>query len=60
MQIKNDYKIPWKRAKTGEEGTGIFNGDLGTVERIDLAEQEVIVLLTMSARPHTIIQCLRN
>ena len=44
MQIKNDYKIPWKRAKTGEEGTGIFNGDLGTVERIDLAEQEVIVL----------------
>lgn len=44
MQIKNDYKIPWKRAKTGEEGTGIFNGDLGTVERIDLAEQEVTVL----------------
>ncbi len=44
MQIKNDYKIPWKRTKTGEEGTGIFNGDLGTVERIDLSEQEVTVL----------------
>ena len=44
MQTKNDYKIPWKRTKTGEEGTGIFNGDLGTVERIDLSEQEVTVL----------------
>lgn len=44
MQIKNDYKIPWKRTSTAEEGTGIFNGDLGTIERIDLAEQEVTVL----------------
>ena len=44
MQTKNGYKIPWKRTKTGEEGTGIFNGDLGTVERIDLSEQEVTVL----------------
>ena len=44
MQTKNDYKIPWKRTKTGEEGTGVFNGDLGTVERIDLSEQEVTVL----------------
>ena len=44
MQIKNDYKIPWKRAKSGEEGTGIFNGDLGTIERINLSEQEVTVL----------------
>lgn len=44
MQIKNDYKIPWKRTSTGEEGTGVFNGDLGTIERIDLSEQEVTVL----------------
>ena len=44
MQIKNDYKIPWKRAKSGEEGTGVFNGDLGTIERINLSEQEVTVL----------------
>lgn len=44
MQIKNDYKIPWKRVKSGEEGTGIFNGDLGTIERINLSEQEVTVL----------------
>ncbi len=44
MQIKNDYKIPWKRTASGEEGSGVFNGDLGTIERIDLSEQEVTVL----------------
>lgn len=46
MQIKNDYKIPWKRTLRGEseEGTGAFNGDLGTVIKIDLTEQEVLVL----------------
>lgn len=33
MQIKNNYDILWK--KDGEDGTGIFNGDIGTVEKID-------------------------
>lgn len=34
MQIKNNYDITWTK---GEEcGTGIFNGDIGTLEKIDL------------------------
>ncbi len=40
MQIKNNYKIAWKkRAAHGsaEEGTGVFNGDLGTLLSIDNA-----------------------
>lgn len=33
MQIKNNYDIPW--SKGGEYSTGIFNGDIGTLERIN-------------------------
>ncbi len=38
MQIKNDYKIEWrKREKNGSytEGLGVFNGDLGTLVVLD-------------------------
>lgn len=34
MQIKNNYDITWLKAN-GEYGEGIFNGDIGTVEKID-------------------------
>ena len=34
MQIKNNYDIVW--TKDGESGTGIFNGDIGILEKIDL------------------------
>lgn len=34
MQVKNNYDIYWER-KGKEDGTGIFNGELGTVTRID-------------------------
>lgn len=33
MQIKNNYDIPW--SKGGEYSTGIFNGDIGTLEKIN-------------------------
>ena len=33
MQIKNNYDIPWK--KYGVDGTGVFNGDIGTIVKID-------------------------
>ncbi len=32
MQIKNNYDIPWKKGK--DAGTGIFNGDIGTLSVI--------------------------
>ena len=38
MQIKNDYQIGWKKytpyGDCYEEGTGVFNGDVGVVRRI--------------------------
>ncbi|MGN0667136.1 MAG: ATP-dependent RecD-like DNA helicase [Huintestinicola sp.] len=36
MQIRNNYDIVWKR--DGEEGAGIFNGDIGTIIRVKRAE----------------------
>ena len=33
MQTKNNYDIPWK--KDDEQGTGIFNGDIGKIIKMD-------------------------
>lgn len=33
MQIKNNYDIIW--TKNDDEGTGVFNGDIGIIEKID-------------------------
>ena len=47
MQVKNDYKVEWtKRGPHGSEisGTGSFNGDLGTLYRIDPALKRFSVL----------------
>ncbi len=35
MQIKNNYDVPW--FKNDENGTGVFNGDIGILTRIDKA-----------------------
>lgn len=35
MQIRNNYDIMWKKTDGSAVGTGIFNGDIGTVLRID-------------------------
>lgn len=47
MQIKNDYQIKWvKRTRFGdvyEEGTGVFNGDIGIIKRIVELEEIVEV-----------------
>ena len=34
MQIKNNYDILWT-ADSGESGSGVFNGDIGILEKID-------------------------
>ena len=34
MQIKNNYDIYWEKGNK-ENGTGIFNGELGTIRKID-------------------------
>lgn len=42
MQIKNNYDIYWERHNPEyENGTGVFNGEYGTVERIDEESKQV-------------------
>ncbi len=38
MQVRNNYDILWTR-DDGENGAGVFNGDIGIIERIDRAAQ---------------------
>ena len=41
MQIKNNYDIEWHKGSVS--GSGIFNGDIGTVLSIDQKEQKITV-----------------
>jgi len=41
MQIANDYQREWTRGD--EEGDGVFNGDMGVVDSIDLEARSVFV-----------------
>lgn len=47
MQIKNNYKTPWEiRGRYGivaDEGLGVFNGDMGIVDNINLFTSELTV-----------------
>ncbi|MCL2853510.1 MAG: ATP-dependent RecD-like DNA helicase [Defluviitaleaceae bacterium] len=44
MQTKNNYNMPWKSRRTGEEGTGVFNGDMGIVADINGFDESVTVI----------------
>ena len=35
MQIKNNYNMLWREISTGQEGFGVFNGDVGFIEEIN-------------------------
>ena len=42
MQIKNNYDIFWEKIEdTYESGTGVFNGDLGVIEKIDEEDKQI-------------------
>ncbi|MBQ3146747.1 MAG: ATP-dependent RecD-like DNA helicase [Oscillospiraceae bacterium] len=43
MQIRNNYDILWKKTDGSQVGTGIFNGDVGTVTAIDPAMETMTV-----------------
>lgn len=36
MQIRNNYDILWKKTDGTQAGMGIFNGDIGVIQEIDL------------------------
>lgn len=42
MQIKNNYDIIWSR--DDDEGTGVFNGDIGIIESIDRISSTLTVV----------------
>lgn len=45
MQIRNNYSLRWERADDPRvEGTGVFNGDMGTIEKIDEEAMKIEVL----------------
>jgi exodeoxyribonuclease V alpha subunit len=43
MQIRNDYDIVWRTADGSAAGTGVYNGDLGVITRIDLSGETLTV-----------------
>ena len=43
MQIRNNYDILWKSENGTETGTGMFNGDVGTIKSIDMDEETMTV-----------------
>ena len=44
MQIRNNYDIIWKKQDGSAVGTGVFNGDIGTVLAIDPHMETMTVL----------------
>ena len=46
MQTRNDYQLAWRRHTSHgwEEGTGVFNGDVGFVTEVDEEEHSLTVL----------------
>ncbi|MDF2484622.1 MAG: hypothetical protein K0R46_790 [Herbinix sp.] len=47
MQIKNNYQITWEIKSqfgiTTQSGTGVFNGDAGTIKEINLFSEHMVV-----------------
>ena len=44
MQIRNNYDIMWKTCDGSSIGTGIFNGDIGTIAAIDFSGETLTVV----------------
>lgn len=44
MQIKNNYDLKWENFENGEEGSGVFNGDVGYIHTINKLLKTVNVI----------------
>ena len=44
MQIRNNYDILWKKTDGSLVGAGIFNGDVGIIQAIDMNLEQVTIL----------------
>jgi len=50
MQIKNNYQKEWDPIAGGESGKGIFNGDMGLIEKIYLDNKKVTAIFDNDKR----------
>ena len=44
MQIRNNYDLLWKKTDGTQVGAGIFNGDVGIVQKVD-TQMELLTVL---------------
>ena len=44
MQIRNNYDIMWKKTDGSAVGTGVFNGDVGTISKIEPATESITIV----------------
>ena len=44
MQIRNNYDILWKKTDGSQVGAGIFNGDVGIIQSIDMNTELVTII----------------
>lgn len=44
MQIRNNYQMGWKKRRDFTEGQGVFNGDVGFIEKIDKDAGQMTVI----------------
>ncbi len=51
MQITNNYEIEWERR--GAVGIGLFNGDIGTIVKIDTAAEKMTVCFDDKSADYT-------
>ncbi len=56
MQVKNNYQMEWEVLGRNQiaidHGTGLFNGDMGTIQKIDTFMQEMLILFDESRTVH--------
>ena len=64
MQTKNNYQLSWEiRTKLGlcvEQGTGVFNGDMGVIREINDFAETMTVEFEEGRRSNIPISCWRN
>lgn len=48
MQNRNNYQVEWRDLKSGEEGQGIFNGDIGEI--VDINKGEISIVFDRTRR----------
>ncbi|MCL1983686.1 MAG: ATP-dependent RecD-like DNA helicase [Clostridiales bacterium] len=44
MQVRNNYQLKWKKLDDFSEGQGVFNGDIGFIQKIDKEQNQATVV----------------